>query len=187
MEKVSEDQAIVAILTKHARAYFEKRDLLKSIEDAQARIQALDKIMGDANSGLRVFDIDVDNNDVWKALVEKHLDQIKFELWDVQPQSIAATVPQNIPAPAASEPPTIYQMALQYLKQAGDKGAKASVIQTYVEKALGREIHFKTIGMSLYRLLKRGQVRRKGHTWFYVSQETENPGAVTPGEINPFD
>jgi hypothetical protein len=40
--------------------------------------------------------------------------------------------------------------------------------------------------MTLYRLLQGGLVRRQGHTWFLVPQntaETKNPGGETPGLI----
>ena len=48
------------------------------------------------------------------------------------------------------------------------------------------EIHEKTVGMTLYRLLQDKLVRREGHTWFLVPQpiaETKNPGGETPGQI----
>jgi hypothetical protein len=79
--------------------------------------------------------------------------------------------------------PTIREMVLDRLKEAGDEGTKARPIRAFVEDKLGRELHAKTVGMTLYRLSKEGLARSEGHTWFLVEAEAEtgNPGAVTPG------
>ncbi|TFV72338.1 hypothetical protein E4K64_23765 [Bradyrhizobium frederickii] len=81
--------------------------------------------------------------------------------------------------------PSIRDLILLYLKQAGPKGEKASLMRRKVEAFLNRQIHYKTIGMSLYRLSKETppMVRREGQTWFLVpsAAEAKDPGAVTPG------
>jgi hypothetical protein len=79
--------------------------------------------------------------------------------------------------------PTVREVALMRLRAAGDKGAKAADIRDYFERTYGEVVHEKTVGMTLYRLLKANQVRRDGHTWFFgpPSAETKNPGGETPG------
>ncbi|MBR0712200.1 hypothetical protein [Bradyrhizobium liaoningense] len=83
--------------------------------------------------------------------------------------------------------PSIRDLILLYLKQAGAKGEKASLMRRKVETFLNRQIHYKTIGMSLYRLSKESPpaVRREGQTWFLIPPlpwaETKDPGAATPG------
>ncbi len=91
------------------------------------------------------------------------------------------------PAPPPVSRPTIRHLILTRLAATGDKGSKAAPIREWVETTFGQQIHEKTIGMSLYRLQKEGLVRRDGHLWFLVplKAETENPGADTPGPINP--
>jgi hypothetical protein len=83
--------------------------------------------------------------------------------------------------------PSIRELILLYLKQAGAGGEKAAVLRRKVEIFLNRQIHYKTIGMSLYRLSKETPpiVRRDGQTWFlaYPWVETKDPGAATPGSI----
>ncbi|MCK1606341.1 hypothetical protein IVB02_34360 [Bradyrhizobium sp. 166] len=87
----------------------------------------------------------------------------------------------------AGAEPSIRDLILLYLKQAGAKGEKASQMRRRVEIFLNRQIHYKTIGMSLYRLSKETppMVRREGQTWFLVTSaaETKDPGASTPGSV----
>jgi hypothetical protein len=81
--------------------------------------------------------------------------------------------------------PTVREVALMRLREAGGKGAKAADIREYFERTYGQVVHEKTVGMTLYRLLQANQVRRDGHTWFFgpSSAETKNPGGETPGLI----
>jgi hypothetical protein len=85
--------------------------------------------------------------------------------------------------------PSIRDLILLYLKQAGPKGEKAAVLRRRVETFLNRQIHYKTIGMSLYRLSKESPpaVRREGQIWHLVPPlpwaETKDPGASTPGSV----
>jgi hypothetical protein len=82
----------------------------------------------------------------------------------------------------AAEMPRVSDIILARLAAAGDKGDKAANIRKFIADEYSTEIHEKTVGMTLYRLLKRREVHRQGHTWFIV-QETVNPGAVTPGPV----
>ncbi|MBR0866296.1 hypothetical protein JQ614_32225 [Bradyrhizobium diazoefficiens] len=83
--------------------------------------------------------------------------------------------------------PSIRDLILLYLKQAGAKGEKAALLRRKVETFLNRQIHYKTIGMSLYRLSKETPpaVRREGQIWFLAFPwvETKDPGAATPGSV----
>ncbi|WP_339036048.1 hypothetical protein WHZ78_33460 [Bradyrhizobium symbiodeficiens] len=83
--------------------------------------------------------------------------------------------------------PSIRDLILLYLNQAGPRGEKAAVLRRRVETFLNRQIHYKTIGMSLYRLSKETppMVRREGQTWFLIpaAAEAKDPGAATPGSL----
>lgn len=85
------------------------------------------------------------------------------------------------------EEPSIRDLILLYLKQAGANGEKAAVLRRRVETFLNRQIHYKTIGMSLYRLSKENppMVTRTGQTWFLSNPwaETKNPSVGAPGSI----
>lgn len=67
---------------------------------------------------------------------------------------------------------SIRELVLDRLKQAGSVGVKAGDVRREIEAKLGRRLHEKTIGMTLYRLSLRGQSRRDGITWFYVPPST---------------
>lgn len=66
---------------------------------------------------------------------------------------------------------------------AGADGSRAAVLRDYIEAKFGIVTHEKTVGMTLYRLLKEGLVRRDGHIWFFgaAKAETKNPGESPPG------
>jgi hypothetical protein len=74
--------------------------------------------------------------------------------------------------PAAEGEGSIREAVIDRLKKAGAAGAKAADIRREIEKMQGRELHDKTIGMTLYRLSLKGQSRRDGITWFYVPPGT---------------
>jgi hypothetical protein len=78
---------------------------------------------------------------------------------------------------------TIRTLVLDFLKRAGDEGAKSSQMRQFIERATGRKLHDKTIGMTLYRLAERGLARRQGFVWYYVPQPgtNGNPGARDAG------
>jgi hypothetical protein len=61
---------------------------------------------------------------------------------------------------------SIREAVIEELRSAGSKGARASEIRQKVEKRLGRQLHYKTIGMTLYRLSEKGKARREGLTWY---------------------
>jgi hypothetical protein len=85
----------------------------------------------------------------------------------------------------AGAEPSIRDLILHYLRIAGPAGEKAAVLRRRIETYLNRQIHYKTVGMSLYRLSKETPplVRRQGQTWFLseASAEAKSPGAATPG------
>ena len=63
---------------------------------------------------------------------------------------------------------SIRDMVLEQLKLAGKRGMKATPLRGMIESLLGRRLHDKTIGMTLYRLSKDGSVRRDGIDWYFV-------------------
>jgi hypothetical protein len=67
---------------------------------------------------------------------------------------------------------SVREVVIAELLAAGPKGARAALIRQKVEAATGRKLHYKTIGMTLYRLSEKGLVRRNGLTWFGVPKGT---------------
>lgn len=93
-------------------------------------------------------------------------------------------VPMSIAPNENSKP--IRELVLDRLKAAGPEGSKAAPIREYLESALGIKTHEKTVGMTLYRLFKRGLARREGVTWFFVPPDAEkkNPAVSPAGPSN---
>jgi hypothetical protein len=90
------------------------------------------------------------------------------------------------PAPAATqaslfEPSgdmTIREAVLDQLKMAGDKGMKAGPLRRIIENMIGRQLHYKTVGMTLYRLSEKGLVRRIGFVWYATAAaQTKTPAS----------
>jgi len=97
--------------------------------------------------------------------------------------SEAVTAPQAHTAQIISPAKSIREAVLELAKSAYPEPVRASTLQDEIEKQRG-PLHFKTIGMSLYRLSREGLVRRKGQKdWFYVppNERAKNPGDGTPG------
>ena len=82
-------------------------------------------------------------------------------------------------------PPKIKDAILDYLRAVGDSGATARQLRQHLFDAYRLNVHEKTPGMTLYRLLKEGLVRRDGRTWFAVrtteNKENEAPSGRTAG------
>jgi hypothetical protein len=72
-----------------------------------------------------------------------------------------------------SDMPSIRAIVLERLKEAGADGSKAAAIREYIETTYAAEIHVKTVGMTLYRLIKDHQARRVGRVWYFVDPQTE--------------
>jgi hypothetical protein len=62
--------------------------------------------------------------------------------------------------------PPIRQIIYKQLHSTGKKGMRASELRGYIEENYAGAIHEKTVGMTLYRMMKDGLVRREGHRWF---------------------
>lgn len=62
-------------------------------------------------------------------------------------------------------------------------GMKAAELKLAIEKRLGRKIHYKTPGMTLYRLANDGLVRREGHRWFVLKGDQRRELSQTEKEL----
>jgi hypothetical protein len=88
--------------------------------------------------------------------------------------------PQTVIAPPGK---AIWEIVLDMAKAAHPKPIRASAAKAEIERQLGRELHFKTVGMSLYRLSRQGFMRRVGQKdWYFVppEQRAKNSGGSAP-------
>lgn len=71
------------------------------------------------------------------------------------------------------QPSPVRDIALQFIKAHYPAPIKSPDLRIHIEKVLGRRIHEKTAGMTLYRLSKIGKVSRDKQDWVYIPSQTE--------------
>lgn len=194
--------SMIAIMARWQLAWHENQ-IQTAIRDAAAKkVSDTSKILDECKAQAKSLGFDRDEKDTWQEAIAPFIPgaqelysqvktpdlpdwnyAIKDKLLTHDPAGASDEAPQ---AGEKRERPSIRQIVLDRLADAGEGGAKAIDIRKYIETTYSEEIHEKTVGMTLYRLLQDELVRRQGHTWFLVPQntaETKNPGGETPGLI----
>ena len=137
-----EKSAVLALLVRHAQAWFERKRLNEEIAAAQKRVEELTARIADCDTSFRVFGYDVSQEGVWGTLVDQYRDELKPFLAAIN--NIPFETTNGPPNEQASIPPPeqqpINQLVLQRLKDAGEEGTKASPIRGAIEKAETRVI-----------------------------------------------
>jgi hypothetical protein len=189
---------VASLLTRAVRLQDERDAADKERDAANAKYHAANSRWLKCRTAFEIYGFDDDAEDFW--------DQIKAaigpETWraaidrarnpdppliEAQPQKPTQTIEHQTSflKRASDRPPAgkIKDLVIMKLREAGPEGMKAADIRKFIENAEGRQVHEKTVGMTLYRLSTEGIVRRDGRTWFLVSPagDAENPGAGTPG------
>lgn len=82
---------------------------------------------------------------------------------DLGPQATVEP-PSDQPPHEGGAPATARDITLAELAE--NPGMKSAELRVAIERRLGRQIHYKTPGMTLYRLAEEGLVQREGHRWF---------------------
>ncbi|KQT05932.1 MULTISPECIES: hypothetical protein [unclassified Bradyrhizobium] len=204
--------AAKAVVDKYNDLMTQRADALRRRSDIDREIRGFDRALFDCRAAGRLFGVDIAlPEDVKPAMIVRPPNSNRLaSMWrpsekapslfeDAAPRIVGTAAIPNPAPPAPPVPtvasttltagaePSIRDLILLYLKQAGAKGEKASLMRRKVETFLNRQIHYKTIGMSLYRLSKETppMVRREGQTWFLVpsAAEAKDPGAATPGSL----
>lgn len=207
MEDVVRKAAADAVLEKFHDLIVQRTDAIRDRGEVERRIRNIDRGLFDCRSAGRLFGIDIElPEDVRPGMIvrpnpariaelakaapqARHQDTFTFSARlaadPIAPPKVIPKVPSTLLEAGAE--PSVRDLILLYLTQAGVAGIKAAVLRRKVETFLNRQIHYKTIGMSLYRLSKENPplVRRNGIIWTFVpaNPATKNPGAVTPGPI----
>lgn len=199
-----ERSGMVAIFARWQRSALEHQHQVKIRDEAAKRADESMTSLTACREACRAFGIDPDNTDqlnrafaVYGAEAAKIYNETKPEhlpAWIIPPpppEPEPTSDVARIPAPTLETPspppmPRIKDIILEFLSVAHDielGGSKAADIRGYIEQKYSTKIHEKTVGMTLYRLLKDKKVTRKGHLWFFVPQpaDTKNPGATAPG------
>jgi hypothetical protein len=160
LPKVEDDPVTGAVRKRVALLMSERGELL-------ARLNEIESELSDARATVRFLNVPIE--------IPGDADQPRFEF---------VGEPASSASPTQSEQ-SVRDIVLGLLQAAGPVGARAAELRKLVEAELGRKLHYKTIGMTLYRLSERGWARRSGLTWFYVPEgaEKEKPGGGPAGAL----
>jgi hypothetical protein len=177
--------AVVAILIRHIRAWYDRQHKLELKAKIEKEIPELNTQIQNCEAGLRAFGLDPEKEEVWTAIRTTFNEEVRrataINSDDHQQPQLSLTPASGRPDEQPSA--RVQDLILERLGVVFPAGSKAAPIREYVEKRLGRSVHSKTVGMTLYRLLNKQLVSRKGHTWFFVPQdaETKDPAGETAG------
>jgi hypothetical protein len=127
----------------------ERNETARLILQAQADLAVLDEEIGELDTSAKVFGLTLPDNAVQP------------------PKTVGVMTFRDTP------PAQFKDLALDLLRDASPAPLKAKEIHQAVEARTGRTYHWKTAGMTLYRLSQDGLVKRVGHKWFYVPQPTD--------------
>jgi hypothetical protein len=198
---------MVALLARWQMAFYQQAVQAKIRDDAAKKAAEFNLIMTQCNSACKALGYDQADKEAWEKTLNEFgeaastlynnsrtpdLPEWPFVVRPVTPATEALSEngdggdqPTLSQAGQPTPRPPIRAIVLERLVAAGDAGLKAADIRKYIEETYSAEIHEKTVGMTLYRLLKDEVVRREGHNWFIVPHkaETKNPGGETPGQI----
>ena len=86
-----------------------------------------------------------------------------------------------LPPAVPKKIPTVKEFVLDAARIASPKRVRASELRKAILDLFGLELHEKTVGMTLYRLMKEGWVTRQGADWFY----NQNHGVTAANVYGP--
>ena len=188
--------AIEAILVRTIRAQDQTNRDREEIKAANARIVDNAQIRDSAYQALRVFGFDggPEGVNLW-TLVRKAIGNAKYDraiavargaqfpalltqMGDDRPPTeavvrVGVALGDSAEATVIKRSVPIRTAILGYLEALGERGAKVGQVKKHLAEAYGITVHEKTPGMTLYRLLKDGLVRREGRTWYAKNEESE--------------
>ena len=193
-----------ALLVRWQSAWFLQKEQIAIREAAAKRADEFGEIISKCRETCKALGYDREEKEKWREALKlfgAEADQLyektrspEMPDWTFLPKDkenneeehkVAETLtsPQPSPSAQSTERPPIREIALSRLALAGEKGALAADIRDFIKSNYPGDIHYKTVGMTLYRLLKDGLITRQGHTWFALPQSAEkaNPGGETPG------
>ena len=159
----SDRTAILAILSRWSRHWAESARLATERNEIDTKIAQTAAGMANAEAGLKVFGFDVSQGGVWDQLramfgndlqsfMEREDTQNQQQWAPPKPKSDPQSfLEQLLSSDDKKKPPmpTIREIALMRLREAGPAGSRAKTIREYIQTTYGVECHEKTVGMTL--------------------------------------
>lgn len=151
--------AAAAEYAERRAALLKQRDAYRSrMARLQAKATGVENDLAALDAGARVFGLEVQEQEPARGLFAS----------DPALQDRGAGTPE----PRGSG--QFKDLALQFLSSQYPRRFRAPEVQAHIEAALGRQFHWKTAGMTLYRLKTEGRVSREGQLWFYVPPDEQD-------------
>jgi hypothetical protein len=182
--------ALLALLTRFVRAFDARAKLGAQKAELDKQIVVEDLAVKKLTAAFDIFGLDT-KIEGWSLPIRDAVGQEPYNAallaggrspQSHYPKASNGTLP--LTAKVENLDGSVREMVLQLLNEAGAKGTTASTVREAIEKSRGAELHYKTVGMTLYRLSQEKLARREGRTWFAVP-ETANPGVAAPGFSRP--
>jgi hypothetical protein len=138
--------------------YKQKRDVLaKRHEELQSFVFRLKQ---------QLNDLQHQEDKIQEEIADLDKAAVVFGLLDVQSETQSSDEDGEAP-----EGLFVKDIALAALKEAFPNPLRAAQIKEIAERKLGRALHSKTAGMTLYRLSQSGAVYNKGWNWYLIPAE----------------
>ena len=182
--------AMVALITRWNLATARQNEQTAIRDAANAKITEYGEIIEACKAACRTFGYDRNDAENWQEARQLfYVDAAKAynRLKPPHLPEMSLTPPALKAKDNKKTRPPIRELVLERTKGLSPNGLKAAEIREFIEKTYPNsgKLHEKTVGMTLYRLLQDGLVRREGHTWFFAppKAEAKNPGVAAPGPV----
>lgn len=146
-----------AIILKFREIAARYAELRQTIASAEAELKKLEIKAYECHAASRLFGFDLQD------VIIKRDNGSSFTLGTVTNQ----TVPKTL-----SKRPSIKELVLIEAQKAYPNPIRAANVRQTLEAIREEKLHEKTIGMTLYRLLKEGKLRREGWDWYFLKENT---------------
>lgn len=188
--------AVVALIIRAVRIEESLKNDKALVAEANARISANTLARSKTVTALGVFGFDPSADDLWTQVLHsvgyddycraidigkgEEIPKLLERMGGDPTKSEDAKLPDETRNDGAHTP-RVKDAILHYLEAVGGSGATAREVRNHLADAYGLNVHEKTPGMTLYRLMKEGLVRRQGKTW-YVKERGNQQGAVSASD-----
>lgn len=173
--------AVMALIIRAVRMDESLKNDRALVAEANARISANTLTRSKIVTALGVFGFDPSAEDLWTQVLHsvgyddycraidigkgQEVPKLLEQMGGDSAQSEEPELPDNT-GNEGSHVPRIKDAILHYLNMLDGTGATARQVRDHLSDAYGLKVHEKTPGMTLYRLMKEGLVRRQGRTWY---------------------
>jgi hypothetical protein len=175
MEQINSEWYAADNEEKAARAIIAEQQ--QRLAAATARKQATNVTFAELKKIGELFDFDL------LAEFRKNIEQQSAESRTAPSAAALTAVERQSDEGTARK--TIRDRLLDAAKAAHPGPVRSAALRAQLERE-GTRTHIKTVGMTLYRLLQDGALRRNGWDWFFVPED-QRASAGTTGEENSGD